>query len=197
MICTGHPVNNLIPIDGDDDDDDNTTMSSYSGLHALPPAEEDDDEHDHVDKNANVLPTSLTNHPYIHRLSRNSQHNFLITDPHQAGNPIVYASPGFLLLTGYPVSGVLGRNCRFMQGPDTDPCAVAKIRAGVESGQPEVSVCLLNYREDGTTFWNQLIIHPIHNSEDQITHYVGVQYEVFNSHSLIPSDEDDEDNDGY
>ena len=180
MNCTGHRV--II----DDNNNNNTTMP-YSALHALPPVEEDDDEHDHVEKNANVLPSSLAKHPFIYK---HSQYNFLITDPHQAGNPIVYASPGFLLLTGYPISGVLGRNCRFMQGPLTDPCAVAKIRAGVESGRPEVSVCLLNYRQDGTTFWNQLIIHPIHNSEDQITHYVGLQYEVSNCHSLIPIDDE-------
>jgi PAS domain S-box-containing protein len=193
MINIGHNLT-LIDDDDDDDDDDNTTMTSHAALHALPQQEEDDTEHNHVDKNVNVLPSSLMSNPFIYKLSRNSQRSFLITDPHQAANPIVYASPGFLRLTGYPISGVLGRNCRFMQGPETDPCAVAKIRLGVESGQPEVSVCLLNYREDGTTFWNQLIIHPIHNSADQITHYVGVQYEVSNYHSLIQNDED---NDAY
>jgi PAS domain S-box-containing protein len=191
MVYSGSPVINLIRID---ENDDNTVMPSYPALHALPaPRIEDDGGYE--DSNVNVLPSDLTTHPFIYQLSRGNQHNFLITDPHQAGNPIVYASPGFLLLTGYPVSSVLGRNCRFMQGPDTDPSAVAKIRAGVESQQPEVSVCLLNYREDGTTFWNQLIIHPIHNREAQITHYVGVQYEVSRYTSLIQKDDDDDDDD--
>lgn len=56
------------------------------------------------------------------------QQNFLITDPNLPDNPIVFASQGFLDLTGYPADQILGRNCRFLQGPDTDPQAVDEIR---------------------------------------------------------------------
>merc|ERR1711935_1071472 len=83
-----------------------------------------------------------------------SQQNFAISDPTLPDNPIVFASQGFLNLTGYQLDQVLGRNCRFLQGPETDPQAVEKIRKAVAEGV-DASVCLLNYRIDGTTFWNQ------------------------------------------
>ena len=81
--------------------------------------------------------------------------NFVITDPSLPDNPIVFASQGFLTLTGYALDQILGRNCRFLQGPETDPAAVEKIRHAINQGV-DASVCLLNYRIDGTTFWNQV-----------------------------------------
>ena len=84
-----------------------------------------------------------------------AQQNFVITDPSLPDNPIVFASQGFLTLTGYALESVLGRNCRFLQGPRTDPRAVAKIRKAVDEGY-DTSVCLLNYRIDGSTFYNQI-----------------------------------------
>lgn len=63
---------------------------------------------------------------------QSSQPSFCVTDPQLPDNPIVYASENFIQLTGYERSKVLGRNCRFLQGPDTDPDAVAKIRKGIE-----------------------------------------------------------------
>lgn len=63
---------------------------------------------------------------------QSSQPSFCVTDPQLPDNPIVYASDNFIQLTGYERSQVLGRNCRFLQGPDTDPDAVAKIRKGIE-----------------------------------------------------------------
>ena len=83
----------------------------------------------------------------------------LITDPTQPDNPIIYASPGFEWLTGYPADEVVGRNCRFLQGPKTDPEAVAQVREAVRAGRP-CSVELLNYRKDGTAFWNALSVSP-------------------------------------
>ena len=81
--------------------------------------------------------------------------NFVITDPSLPDNPIVFASQGFLTLTGYALNQILGRNCRFLQGPETDPAAVEKIRDAIHQGV-DASVCLLNYRIDGSTFWNQV-----------------------------------------
>lgn len=63
---------------------------------------------------------------------QSSQPSFCVTDPQMPDNPIVYASDSFIELTGYSRAQVLGRNCRFLQGPDTDPDAVAKIRKGIE-----------------------------------------------------------------
>jgi len=106
-----------------------------------------------------------------------AQQNFVVTDPSLPDNPIVYATQGFLNLTGYTLDQVLGRNCRFLQGPATDPKAVEKIRKSIEDGT-DMSVCLLNYRVDGTTFWNQFFIAALRDAEGNITNYVGVQCKV-------------------
>jgi PAS domain-containing protein len=74
-----------------------------------------------------------------------SQQNFAISDPTLPDNPIVYVSQGFLDLTGYTLDQVLGRNCRFLQGPGTDQSAVEVIRKGIAEGV-DTSVCLLNYK---------------------------------------------------
>ena len=80
-------------------------------------------------------------------------------------------------MTGYPVAEVLGRNCRFLQGPDTDPAAVAEIRAALAEDR-ECVVEILNYRKDGTTFWNRLSITPVRESSGEVTHFIGVQSDV-------------------
>jgi len=106
-----------------------------------------------------------------------SQQNFTVSDPSLPDNPIVYASQGFLDLTGYRMDQILGRNCRFLQGPGTDRKAVEIIRKGVQEGR-DMSVCLLNYKADGTPFWNQFFVAPLRDANDQIVNFVGVQCEV-------------------
>lgn len=106
-----------------------------------------------------------------------AQQNFVISDPSLPDNPIVYASQGFLTLTGYTLDKVLGRNCRFLQGPDTDPKSVDRIRKGIEKGE-DTTVCLLNYRIDGTTFWNQFFIAALRDGEGNVVNYLGVQCKV-------------------
>jgi len=106
-----------------------------------------------------------------------SQQNFAISDPSLPDNPIVYVSQGFLDLTGYTLNQVLGRNCRFLQGPGTDQNAVDVIRKGIKEGV-DTSVCLLNYKADGTPFWNQFFIAALRDAEGNIVNFVGVQCEV-------------------
>lgn len=106
-----------------------------------------------------------------------SQQNFAISDPTLPDNPIVYVSQGFLDLTGYSLDQVLGRNCRFLQGPGTDQSAVDVIRKGIEEGI-DTSVCLLNYKADGTPFWNQFFVAALRDAENNVVNYVGVQCEV-------------------
>ena len=106
-----------------------------------------------------------------------SQQNFAISDPSLPDNPIVYVSQGFLDLTGYTLNQVLGRNCRFLQGPGTDQNAVDVIRKGIKDGV-DTSVCLLNYKADGTPFWNQFFIAALRDAQGNIVNYVGVQCEV-------------------
>ena len=101
----------------------------------------------------------------------------LITDAAQDDQPIIYASPGFERLSGYPAAEVLGRNCRFMQGRDTDPAAVAKLREAVRAGRA-CSVELLNVRKDGTTFWNLLALSPVLDADGRVANFIGVQTDV-------------------
>ncbi len=101
----------------------------------------------------------------------------VITDPSRPDNPIIYASPGFERLTGYSPGEAIGRNCRFLQGRDSDPAAVELIRSAVSAGRG-CTVELLNYRKDGTPFWNSLTIAPVMDAGGRVTHFVGVQADV-------------------
>ena len=126
-----------------------------------------------------------------------AQQNFVVTDPSLPDNPIVYASQGFLNLTGYSLDQILGRNCRFLQGPETDPKAVERIRHAIEQGN-DLSVCLLNYRVDGTTFWNQFFIAALRDASGNITNFVGVQCKVSDQYAASVTKEqegDDEEED--
>lgn len=101
----------------------------------------------------------------------------VIVDARLPDQPIRYANAGFQRLTGYTALELLGRNCRFLQGPDTDTAAVAEVRAALAAGRT-CDVELLNYRKDGTPFWNQLSISPVHDADGLLTHFVGVQRDV-------------------
>ena len=111
------------------------------------------------------------------KVIQEAQRSFCVTDPRQPDNPIVWASDAFLRMTGYAREEVIGRNCRFLQGPRTDPRRVGEIRDAV-AGEHECLVTLLNYRKDGETFWNRFFIAPLMDSEGEVTYYVGVQVDV-------------------
>ena len=106
-----------------------------------------------------------------------AKQHFIITDPLAEDNPIVFASRGFFDLSGYAPHEVLGHNCRFLQGPATDPDAVAEIRAAVSRGE-DAHVVVLNYRKDGSPFWNDLFIAPLRDPDGNVVHFVGVQANV-------------------
>ncbi|XP_068635092.1 LOW QUALITY PROTEIN: protein TWIN LOV 1-like [Aristolochia californica] len=102
--------------------------------------------------------------------------SFVLTDPHLPDMPIVYASDAFLNLTGYSRQDVLWHNCRFLCGPDTDVEASSQMRECIQHQQP-CTVRILNYKKDGTSFWNLLHISPVRNASGKIAFYVGVQIE--------------------
>ena len=102
---------------------------------------------------------------------------FTITDPREPDNPLVWVNPSFTRITGYGYDEAVGRNCRFLQGPATDPAAVAAIRTAVAQ-QRAVTTTLLNHRKDGTAFWNQLSISPVFDGEGGLVSFVGVQTDV-------------------
>jgi len=101
----------------------------------------------------------------------------VISDARQASKPIVLANRAFLELTGYDAHEVIGRNCRFLQGRDTAPEAVAEVRAAI-AAQRTVNIELLNYKKDGTPFWNQLVVSPIHDQDGQLLYFFASQLDV-------------------
>jgi len=106
-----------------------------------------------------------------------SQHSFVITDPSLHDNPIVFASEAFLKLTGYAREQVLGRNCRFLQGKETNKAKMDSVRRALQSGD-DVSVTIINYMADGTPFWNKLFIAALRDAQNNIVNYIGVLVKV-------------------
>lgn len=100
-----------------------------------------------------------------------------VSDPFQDDCPIIYANQAFTDLTGYNRDEVVGRNCRFLQGEDTDPKAVERIRIAMEN-QDVVVVDILNYRKDGTTFWNALHVGPIFTENGDLAYFYGSQWDI-------------------
>ncbi|USQ95637.1 photosensory histidine protein kinase LovK [Caulobacter sp. RL271] len=101
----------------------------------------------------------------------------IVTDATQDDNPIIFANDAFLKLTGYERDEVIGRNCRFLQGPDTDPKAVEALHAATEAGE-DIAIDLLNYRKDGSTFWNALYLSPVRNDSGRIVYFFGSQLDT-------------------
>lgn len=100
-----------------------------------------------------------------------------ISDPSQPGHPLIYVNSGFERLTGYTRESVLGRNCRFLQGPGTDPDATEAIRKAIAE-ETECTVEILNYRKDDSPFWNRLSITPVRDGRGEVTHFIGVQSDI-------------------
>nr|AML77717.1 putative LOV domain-containing protein [Crassula perforata] len=100
--------------------------------------------------------------------------NFVITDPRLPDNPIIFASDSFLELTEYSREEILGRNCRFLQGPETDPSTVKKIREAIDT-QTEVTVQLINYTKTGKKFWNVFHLQPMRDQKGDVQYFIGVQ----------------------
>jgi len=101
----------------------------------------------------------------------------VITDCRQLDNPIVFCNKAFEEMTGYEQSKILGRNCRFLQSGDREQIGRFKLQEALKS-KTESYVELVNYRKDGTMFFNELYIAPIRNNEGDVTHFIGVQNDV-------------------
>ncbi|WP_440992318.1 PAS domain S-box protein [Haloarchaeobius baliensis] len=92
-------------------------------------------------------------------------------------NPLVYVNEGFERVTGYDAEDVLGRDCRFLQGEDTDPRRIATLREHIAAEEP-VLVELINYRKDGTPFWSQVQVNPIEDETGEVTQFLGFQTDI-------------------
>jgi PAS domain S-box-containing protein len=102
---------------------------------------------------------------------------FTITDPRQEDDPLVWVNPSFTRITGYSYEESVGRNCRFLQGPNTDLAVVDQLRTALRE-QEAITVTLLNHRRDGTAFWNQLAVSPVFDGAGELVSFVGVQTDV-------------------
>ncbi len=101
----------------------------------------------------------------------------ILTDARQDDHPIIHVNPAFETLSGYAADEILGRNCRFLQGQDRDQAGVEEIRQAIVE-ERSVTVTLRNYRKDGTLFYNELTLSPVHDASGTLTHYLGFQNDV-------------------
>jgi PAS domain S-box-containing protein len=107
----------------------------------------------------------------------NSGDPMVLSDPHQPDCPLIVVNQAFADLTGYDPLYVTGRNCRFLQGPKTDPSAPRRIRSCLDAGQGCIE-WIVNYRYDGTEFWNLLFISPVHAEDGSLLFFFGNQLDI-------------------
>ncbi|TPG42547.1 PAS domain-containing protein [Sphingomonas koreensis] len=119
------------------------------------------------------------------RLVADSPIPSVISDPRLPDNPIVACNGAFCDLTGYPVEDVVGRNCRFLSGPATEPWLTEEIRRGVREHRP-VLVEILNYKRSGQPFRNAVLVAPIYDEQDALLYFLGSQVEI-EAGALSPS----------
>ncbi|WP_426034849.1 PAS domain-containing protein [Cypionkella sp. TWP1-2-1b2] len=101
----------------------------------------------------------------------------VFSDPSLPDNPMIFVSDEFEEQTGYRLDEALGRNCRFLQGPDTNPHAIEAIRQGLKA-ETRFTIDILNYRKDGSEFLNRLRIRPIYDSDGRLMFFAGAQNPV-------------------
>lgn len=95
----------------------------------------------------------------------------------EPGNPLVRVNPAFMRMTGYTESDLIGRSCNLLQGPETSEETTENIRVALAAGR-QFNGTILNYRKDGSTFWNNLTIAPVRDKHDRLTHFVGLQVDI-------------------
>ncbi len=101
----------------------------------------------------------------------------IITNPRLPDNPVVFTNDAFCRLSGYSRAEILGRNCRFLQGPETDPSTVLKIREAVRQVRP-IEIDIQNHRKDGEPFWNRLLLAPVYDTEGVLAYFFASQVDV-------------------
>ncbi|MBG1240142.1 PAS domain S-box protein [Nostoc sp. NZL] len=106
-----------------------------------------------------------------------SSNGVIIADARLAYNPVIYVNRAFEQITGYSATDVIGQNCRFLQRTDTQQPALNDLRSSIQAGT-SCKVVLRNYRKDGTLFWNELSISPIHDENGKLSHFIGIQTDI-------------------
>jgi PAS domain S-box-containing protein len=106
-----------------------------------------------------------------------ARNGIVLTDPLQNDNPIVYANPSFLELTGYSLPEVIGKNCRFLQGSDNQQDEIEKLKLAI-AHEKHITVLLRNYTKSGMLFWNELTVSPVHNERGALINFIGIQNDI-------------------
>ncbi|TFF14331.1 PAS domain-containing protein [Pseudomonas sp. BCA14] len=129
-----------------------------------------------VDDNVSA---DISNHPkdIFFAAVETTRMPMIVTDPNAPDNPIIFANQAFLQMTGYAHEEIVGKNCRFLQGAETDPEVVNSLRDAIKNKQ-EFSTEILNYKKDGSSFWNALFISPIQNEKGELIYFFASQLDV-------------------
>jgi PAS domain S-box-containing protein len=113
----------------------------------------------------------------LQRAVESARNGICITNPRLPDNPIIYVNDAFLVMTGYRREQVLGRNCRFLQRDERDQQAIDLIRRAIKE-ETSITTVLRNYRRDGSLFWNELTVSPVHDESGRLMNFVGVQNDI-------------------
>ncbi|MGR8941822.1 MAG: PAS domain-containing protein [Gammaproteobacteria bacterium] len=124
-----------------------------------------------VEKDTGIIPQVLT------QILDGSVNGITLSDPDLEDNPIVYANKAFEQITGYSQEETVGRNCRFLQGQETDQPELQQIREAIKNARP-VEATLKNFRKNGELFYNRLSITPLFDHQGRLIYFLGVQYDV-------------------
>lgn len=116
---------------------------------------------------------------WLRRLGEQYHTSFVVSDPELPDNPLVYINDAFIQMSGYQRDELIGKNCRFLQGPDTDMDTINSLKFKMDNEMP-IHTELLNYRKDGTPYWNELVIQPLKDETGTLLFYIGLQIDVTN-----------------
>ena len=120
--------------------------------------------------------TSPNTDPFVAAV-RATRMPMIITNPRLPDNPVVFANDAFCRLTGYERGEIVGRNCRFLQGPETDQAVVSRVREAVKAAQP-IATDICNHRKNGEPFWNRLLLAPVRDADGELAYFFASQVDV-------------------
>ncbi|SDC49924.1 PAS domain S-box protein [Belnapia rosea] len=125
---------------------------------------------------AELLGLDASTDPFVSAV-RATRMPMIITNPRLRDNPVAFANDAFCRLTGYRREEILGRNCRFLQGPESDPATIGRIRAAIEA-EESIEIDIRNHRKDGTAFWNRLLLAPVRDAAGRLAYFFASQLDV-------------------
>ena len=141
------------------------------------------DLHHHTGGGRNVIASGQGHggHDIFYAAVQMSRMPMILADPHQDDCPIIFCNRAFEKLTGYSLDEIVGRNCRFLQGSDTDRATVDRIRAAIIARE-DAHEELFNYRKDGSGFWNALFVSPVFGTEGELLYFFASQLDITRRH---------------